>query len=411
MFEMKNTPIRLIIILGSLTLTGIIFTQIFWVTKAIKNQEAQFSHNVQMALRNVVESLCEINGNDISNDPIDQVSSNYFIARTNYSINLSSLDYLIKAEFQKRNLNEDFEFGVYDCQTQSMVYGDFISFGKEKVEPLGKLPKLDHDEYYFGVYFPNKDGGLVNDLGFWKFTSLLTVLITIFFGYALFVILRQKRLSEIQKDFINNMTHEFKTPLSTLILSSEVLQMETNSDRGRKYAEIVKSESERLQDHITRFLDTTAIEHHTNKKTEKIEVNELIRNVSERFSGFEKNIVLDLLESDLFISSNPEDFEKTIFNLIDNAVKYGDQKVEIQTRKEQNKVEISISNDGESIPKEAQKKIFSKFYRITQGNRHDVKGFGLGLYFVKKAIKNVKGQINLNSENNQTTFTLTIPAA
>lgn len=411
MFEMKNTPIRLIIILGSLTLTGIIFTQIFWVTKAIKNQEAQFSHNVQMALRNVVESLCEINGNDISNDPIDQVSSNYFIARTNYSINLSSLDYLIKAEFQKRNLNEDFEFGVYDCQTQSMVYGDFISFGKEKVEPLGKLPKLDHDEYYFGVYFPNKDGGLVNDLGFWKFTSLLTVLITIFFGYALFVILRQKRLSEIQKDFINNMTHEFKTPLSTLILSSEVLQMETNSDRGRKYAEIVKSESERLQDHITRFLDTTAIEHHTNKKTEKIEVNELIRNVSERFSGFEKNIVLDLLESDLFISSNPEDFEKTIFNLIDNAVKYGDQKVEIQTRKEQNKVEISISNDSESIPKEAQKKIFSKFYRITQGNRHDVKGFGLGLYFVKKAIKNVKGQINLNSENNQTTFTLTIPAA
>jgi two-component system phosphate regulon sensor histidine kinase PhoR len=364
---MKNAPIRLIILLGSLTLSGIIFTQIFWVSKAIKNQEAQFSHNVQMALRNVVESLCEINGNDISNDPIDQISSSYFIARTNFSINLSSLAYLIRAEFQKRNVQEDFEFGVYDCQTQSMVYGDFISFGKDKVEPLGSLPKLDNDEYYFGVYFPNKNSGLVNDLGFWKFTSLLTVLITIFFGYALFVILRQKRLSEIQKDFINNMTHEFKTPLSTLILSSEVLQLETNSARGKKYAEIVRSESERLQEHITRLLDTTAIEHRSNKVKETIDVNKVICSVVDRFSGFERKIELTLSAKNLTIEGNPDDFEKIIFNLLDNAIKYGEKKVEIISISSSKDLIIKMINDGESIPAASQKNIFRKFYRIPSG--------------------------------------------
>ncbi|MFY0599880.1 MAG: HAMP domain-containing histidine kinase [Cyclobacteriaceae bacterium] len=406
---MKNAPIRLIILFGSLTLAAIIFTQIFWVSKAVKNQEEQFSHNVQMALRNVVESLCEINGNDITNDPIDQISSNYFIARTNYQINPSSLDYLIRAEFQKRSLKEDFEFGVYDCQTRGMVYGDFISFGEDKVKPLGKLPELDNDEYYFGVYFPNKSGGLVNDLGFWKFTSLVTVFITVFFGYAMFVILRQKRLSEIQRDFINNMTHEFKTPLSTLILSSEVLKAEANSTRGRKYAEIVKSESQRLQDHITQFLDTTYIEQNLGRAKEKIDVNEIIQGVSDRFSGFDKNLELTLSGTNPVIYGDSQSFEKIIFNLIDNAVKYGVAVVKVETNSDDKKALIRISNDGEPIPEDQRRKIFNKFYRIPTGDRHEVKGFGLGLYFVKKSIKAFRGKLSLISDADLTTFTLSIP--
>ncbi|MFT7031461.1 MAG: two-component system phosphate regulon sensor histidine kinase PhoR, partial [Marinoscillum sp.] len=108
---------------------AILVVQIYWVMQAIDREEEQFNHSVQMAMRNVVESLCQINGNDIpSNDPIDQLSSNYFIARTNYKIDLASLDYLLKAELQKRNIEQDYEYGVYDCQTDQMVYGDFVSF-------------------------------------------------------------------------------------------------------------------------------------------------------------------------------------------------------------------------------------------------------------------------------------------
>ncbi|MEP0367839.1 MAG: HAMP domain-containing sensor histidine kinase [Cyclobacteriaceae bacterium] len=404
---MKNTPIRLIILLGSLTLIGIISTQIFWVSKAIKNQEQQFSHNVQMALRNVVESLCEINGNDISNDPIEQVSSNYFIARTNYSINLSSLDYLIRAELEKRNLKEDFEFGVYDCQTESMVYGDFISFGDEKVEPHGKLPKLHNEEYYFGVYFPNKSGSL--DLGFWKFTSAITVLITVFFGYALFVILRQKRLSEIQRDFVNNMTHEFKTPLSTLMLSAEVLENEIRSEKGKRYAQIIKDESLRLQQHVSRFLDTTSIEHGAKTKKMPVDVDAAIREVADRFSGFGRQVDHDL-RCGKMVLGDPENFEKVMSNLVDNAIKYGESKVEIKSWSEGKKIKIVVLNDGKPITPEEQQKVFDKFYRTPSGDRHDVKGFGLGLYFVKRSVEVIKGKIHLESGSSGTAFTLTLPA-
>jgi two-component system, OmpR family, phosphate regulon sensor histidine kinase PhoR len=406
---MKNTPIRFIIVLGSLTLIGIIFTQVFWVSKAMNNQEEAFNYNVKMALRNVVESLCELNGNDIPNDPIDQISTNYFIARTKYSINLSSLSFLISDELLKRNIKENFEFGVYDCQTESMVYGDFITYGEEKVKPLGRLPKLENEEYYFGVYFPDKTPGLVSGLGFWQFTSLLTVLITVFFGYAMFVILRQKRLSEIQKDFINNMTHEFKTPLSTLILAADVLANDAQSERGKKYASIIKSESERLQHHVTRLLDTTSAEYHVSNSKTSIDVHQVLQATTDRFSTFTMPITLTLKNEVLIIHGNAESFEKIVFNLIDNAVKYGKSFVEIQTSSIGKQLLIQISNDGEMIAKGERKRIYNQFYRIPSGDRHDVKGFGLGLFFVKKAITGFKGKVDFQSDSHKTIFTLKIP--
>lgn len=405
---MKNAPIRLIIILGSLTLTGIIFSQIFWVSKAVKSQERQFNHNVQMALRNVVESLCEINGNDIASDPIDQISSNYFIARTNYSINISSLEYLIKAEFEKRSLKEDFEYGVYSCLTESMVYGNFVSFGDEAIKPMSKLPNLYGEDYYFGVYFPNKSSGLVNELGFWKYTSLITILITIFFGYAMFVILKQKRLSEIQKDFINNMTHEFKTPLATLLLSSEVLKEEANSNRGRKYADIIKSESLRLQGHITRFLETTSVGYSKRNVKKEVFVNQIITDVITRFETHLKSVELDLCNEKALIVGDPDILEKILFNLIENAMKYGGNWVQVETKTEEKNVKIIITNDGD-IPHSEHKKVFRKFYRITEGDRHDVSGFGLGLFFVKNAIRSFRGKVTIDCKEGLTSFILTIP--
>ncbi len=351
---MKNTTIRFIIILGSLTLVGIIFTQIFWVSKAVRNQEEVFNYNVKMALRNVVESLCELNGNDITNDPIDQISDNYFIARTKYSINLSSLSFLISGEFLKRNIKENFEFGVYDCQTESMVYGDFITFGDEKVRPLRKLPKLEHEEYYFGVYFPDKTPGFASGLGFWQFTSVLTVLIAIFFSYSMFVILRQKRLSEVQKDFINNMSHEFKTPLSTLILAAEVLIKDVSSDRGKKYAQIVQSESERLQQHVTKLLDTTSAEFSVGKTKEPIDVNKVVESTVQRFSAFDIEIKMSLTGEKLMIYGDSDLFEKILYNLIDNAVKYGKSLVEINTSSTRKLLFISIANDGANNRKSTQ---------------------------------------------------------
>lgn len=410
---MKNLPIRILVIVGALSMAAIVVVQIFWITQVMDRQEEMFDRSVQMALRNVVESLCEINGNDIpSNDPIDQLSKNYFIARTNYKIDLSSLDYLLKAELQKRSIDLDYEYGVYDCQSDRMVYGDFVELSSKqgKVQPAGKLPKLVNDEYYFGIFFPGKTAGLVNMLGIWKVTSVLILIILIVFSYALFVILKQKRLSEIQRDFVNNMTHEFKTPLATLQVSAEVLGNEVKEPRQQKYTEIIKSELVRLEQHVHQLLKTSMLDHQV-MANEQIEVINCLEAMSQKFDRLhpEKLHVQIDLPPKTAVRGDRVVFETMVYNLLDNAFKYGTAAVGFTVRQEGRSVLIAITNHGPTIPPQERKKIFHKFYRIHQGDLHDVKGFGLGLYFVKQGAGSMKGKVTLVSQNNETTFTLKIP--
>lgn len=413
---MKNAPIRFLIILGTFSMVAVLVVQIFWVTKAINSQEAQFNHSVQMALRNVVEGLCQINGNDISsNDPIDRVTNNYFIARTNYRIDLSSLDHLLKAELQKRDIEQDYEFGVYDCQTDRMVYGDFVPFKKSEaqVKPTGALPKLANDEYYFGVYFPGKTAGFVNNLGVWKITSVLTLLLLVSFSYALFVILKQKRLSEVQRDFINNMTHEFKTPLATLQVSAEVLANDAIDSRQQKYASIIRSELTRLERHVQQLLETSVLDHGLKRTYERVEVLGLVKSLTEKFSGRtdrDFDVTFNALSS-IWMKADPYIIETVLYNLLDNAFKYGESQVGLSVEEKERFFIIAVSNDGPEISKTHRRKIFRKFYRIQKGDLHDVKGFGLGLYFVSQAVKAMKGRIALLSEPGKTIFKLTLPKA
>ncbi|HCX25070.1 MAG: hypothetical protein CMB80_06435 [Flammeovirgaceae bacterium] len=411
---MKNLPIRILVIAGALSMIAIVVVQIFWITQVMDRQEEMFDRSVQMALRNVVETLCEVNGNDIpSNDPIDQLSSNYFIARTNYKIDLNSLDYLLKAELQRRSIDMDYEFGVYDCQSDRMVYGDFVAMDskKGKVNPTGKLPKLVNDEYYFGVFFPGKTAGIVNMLGIWKVTTVLILIILIVFSYALFVILRQKRLSEIQRDFINNMTHEFKTPLATLQVSADVLGQEVKEPRQVRYTEIIKSELSRLEQHVHQLLKTSVLDHQV-LKAELIDASPTINNLKEKFADRHPGMLKSTIDLDpnLIVKGDPVVFETMIYNLLDNAFKYGTNGVDYRASYNGKQLEISVTNHGPTIPKSEQKKIFDKFYRINHGDLHDVKGFGLGLYFVKQGARSMKGSVSLTSENDLTTFIIKVPA-
>lgn len=410
---MKNAPIRLLVILGALTMIAMVLLQGYWITQAVDKQEEQFNRSVQMALRNVVESLCAINGNDIpSNNPIDQLSSNYFIARTNHKIDLASLDYLLQGELEKYQIDQSYEFGVYDCQTDRMVYGDFVdSNPRESAPPKGQLPKLSADAYYFGIYFPGKKIQLVNSLGLWKITAVLSLLLLIIFSYALFVILRQKRLSEIQRDFINNMTHEFKTPLATLQVSADMLTRESTDLRLRKYAQIVQSETRRLHQHVDQMLEVSLADGGVRTiRHETVDLGSLTNKVVARFQEFTHKHVLWLAPANhIYVSGDPHTLETIIFNLIDNAVKYGHELVEVSIGKQPRWVLLSVTNDGPAIPRAEQKKIFRRFYRISAGNRHDVRGFGLGLYFVKKAIKQHRGKVKVHSAEDRTMFTLYFP--
>ena len=392
---------------------AILIVQVFWVSKAIRNQEELFNRSVQMALRNVVEQIGEFNGTEAAaNDPIDQLSSNYFIARTNYRIDLNSLDKILKEELLKRNIEQDYEYGVYDCQTDRMVYGDFVPLQDDNsTKPRGELPKLVNDEYYFGIYFPGKAAGIVSSLGIWQVTSALTLVILITFSYALIVILRQKRLSEIQRDFINNMTHEFKTPLATLQVSAEVLEKATG-ERQKKYASIMKDELKRLEKHVHQLLETSLLEAEK-FQMERFEPVPILHQLDSSFSNLRgKDFKSEMaIESSIKLLGDPIIFETIVHNLLDNAFKYGKSEVSFSASNTDKTIEISVANDGTVIPKKEQKRIFQRFYRINQGDRHDVKGFGLGLYFVKQGVKNMEGKIDLKSDDNETTFKITLPLA
>lgn len=409
---MKNAHIRVLVVLAILSLVGIIGTQVFWLNRAIAQQDQVFNHNVQVALRNVVESLCEASGKDFpSVNPIEQISGNYFIVRTNDRIDLKNLEYLISAEIKKRAITQDFEYGVYDCANDQMVYAENVNL--EYADDREPIPVLKNDEYYFGVYFPDKSKDLFAGFNLWKFTTAISLVVIIFFGYALFVILRQKRLSEIQKDFINNVSHELKTPLATLSLASSTLR-ERSGDREQKYIGIIQKEVTRLQKNVEDILHSSMIESSMKVKKEKVDLieffNALIRDIKEEYSSkmIDWSINLSVTEK---IDSNSKLLENVIRNLLDNAVKYGARKIHLEVVQKEKTTSISITDDGMGIPRKHQNKIFRKFYRVPESNhQHNQKGFGLGLHIVSTLVKKLGGKISLSSELEKgSTFKIVLP--
>jgi two-component system phosphate regulon sensor histidine kinase PhoR len=337
-------------------------------------------------------------------------------------IDANLLEVLLKDQFKKRNISSDFEYSIYDCHNEKLVYGDYVSFtNNQTLEKNTVLPKWNKDNYYFGVYFPNKDSNLISQMGIWLFSSGVLLIVIVFFAYTLFIILRQRRLSEIQKDFINNMTHEFRTPISTIAISSEVLknpQIINSPQRLLSYATIIQDEALRLKNQVERVLQMANIEKKEFKlKVEECDMHEIIKKaiVSIEPSIKEKNVSVTLKTE----ATNPRlkcdalHVTSILHNLLDNAIKYSKDSptIDIVTRNDKEGISVFIKDNGIGIGESELKRIFDKFYRVPTGNLHDVKGFGLGLNYVKTLIKAHKGNISVESEKDKgSTFKLYFPA-
>lgn len=408
---MKSSNIRILVVLAIVTLIGIVSTQVYWVNRAIDQQDQVFSHNVQVALRNVVQSLCEANGTQIPlENPIEQVSGNYFIVRTNDRINLKTLEYLITAEVRERSITDDFEYGVYDCQNDQMVYADNVNL--VSVEHKDFFPELKEEEYYFGVYFPSKSKTIIGGLDLWKFTTGLTIVVLLFFGYGLFLIFKQKRLSEIQKDFINNVTHELKTPLATLSLATGTLA-ERFPEEGSKYIKIINQETQRLENHVEKILKGAMLDDKAQISLQSLRLDKFLSELVERSRQQYQRKMIDwnLSCPETTITTDMSLLDNILSNLIDNAVKYGGSKIDLTVEQEKNATLVSLADDGVGIAQDETKRIFDKFYRIPENkDQHNVKGFGLGLYIVKKSVQKLKGRLNVDSTlGGGSKFTITLP--
>jgi two-component system, OmpR family, phosphate regulon sensor histidine kinase PhoR len=248
--------------------------------------------------------------------------------------------------------------------------------------------------------------------------SLLTV---IFFIYSLTVILRQKRLSELQKDFINNMTHEFKTPISTIKVAADVFAStpSVSSDpRLARYAQIIREQNNRLNTQVEKVLQLTRIDRNTlDLNKEIINVHELLGTIlpamQVKIEEKDGNLTQNLAAAQPYIKADTLHLTNIIHNLLDNAVKYSkDGKPDIEVRTEDNgkNIRLVIADKGIGIDKEHQKKVFFRFYRVPTGNIHNVKGFGLGLFYVKNIIQAHNWQVELDSELDKgTTITMEMP--
>lgn len=412
-------------VLATLSIIGIIVTQLIWVKQAFDFREKEFDQRVTAALTEVTHAILKYNNHPTVGleNPVQRVSKSDYMVLVNDVIPHGLLEPLLKNELQKRGIGLDFHYGVYDCTSKHIVYGDYISFnGHTPRETVVKpFPKWRRDNYYFGVRFLNADAAIIGQMGFWGFSSGVLLVVIIFFGYTLFVILKQKRLSEIQNDFINNMTHEFKTPIATIAISSGVLKSPSilqTPDRLLNYASIISKEADRLQKGVERVLQMAVLEKDEIKlNKEVVSLHEVLTAVAEPFQILlaqrAGTLELDLHAHPDQLQADRLHLTNVVYNLLDNAVKYTSQQpcICITTHNEKSGICLSIADNGIGIAAEHQKRVFEKFYRVPTGNRHDVKGFGLGLHYVRSIVKAHWGCIRLISDAGKgSTFNVWLPA-
>jgi len=421
---MNTKTIRIIILFAVVSLVGMIATQIFWVKNAYNLEEKQFNDRVHLALTNVTRELLKINKDEsVLMNPVKQVSSNYFTTIINDTIHPYLLETLLKKHFTNRNLNIDFEYVIYDCFTDSVVFGNYISIAetdKDELQAVSYNMEWDKDGHYFGVYFPTKQSYIMNKMGIWIFSSSIILIIIMFFSYTINIILKQKRLSEIKNDFINNITHEFKTPISTISLSAEVLlnpDIINQPERLKNYAKIIQDENNRLKNQVDKVLQLATIERDKLKlENEPIDIHQLIIDSVKSFELLVKQqegvITTYFNATDFIFYGDKIHISNALYNLIDNAIKYSPEKPEISisTSPYKDGIEISVRDNGIGISDEAHKQIFEKFYREPTGNVHNIKGFGLGLNYVKTIVEAYNGTVRLVSKKGEgSTFIIKLP--
>ena len=420
--SMRKNTIRLVVLLGTISVIGVILIQIYWVRKAFDLKEKEFDQTIQIALRNTAEKLADYGQFTLpTQDLINEVSTDYYVVNVNNAIDAKALQFYLVTEFDKLGVNTEFDYGVYDCSSDKMVYGNHISTNKlAENKPVKNLPKLDKFVYYFGVYFPDRSSYIISRMDNWVLTSIILLFVIIFFGCAMFIILRQRRLSEVQRDFINNMTHEFKTPLSTIIISTETLSdpsIVNTPERLSTYAGIIKEEAVRLNNQVERVLQSAKTERQEFKlNKETIDVHALLHSVLESFAiniqNIQGKVDLNLIATHYSVLADKQHLTNVIFNLLDNAIKYskGSLLIKISTCNKGSKLFLSIADNGIGIKKEYKKRVFDKFFRVPSGNVHNVKGFGLGLSYVKNIVLAHKWKILLESELNKgSNFIIEIP--
>jgi two-component system phosphate regulon sensor histidine kinase PhoR len=407
---MKRKMVYVIIVVSTLALLGIFVTQFYWVKESYKLKQEQFENSVRIALKGVVNQM--LNYELAQQKKLPDSISQYLDLPLAADINSGLLDFKITEEFNCMNVGSDYSYGLFSREDSTIIMGSYKGYEQELVNSEHQIPMIgfkDFDNVVLSAYFPNQGNMLLMRMINWLMLSILfSLLLILSFYFTVYFLFRQKRLSEMKSDFINNMTHEFKTPLATISLSSEMLmQKNVNADpcKTGRYARIIFDENTRLQNQVEQILNISSLERGEFKLSHvETDMHELIRKVSANFNLTitKRNGILtkDLHASSSIMMVDKMHITNVLNNLLDNANKYSPDKpqISISTRDAEKGMIISVEDKGIGISHDNQRHIFKNLYRVPTGNIHDVKGFGIGLFYVKTIIEAHGGEIKLWSE-------------
>ncbi len=423
---MSSGTIRIILVLMLLTIGALFVTQAYWFKKSFSLQETQLDDKMNIALRNVADNLLFLVGDSTTRiPPIVKLSSNEYLVETNCFFTLKVVDEFIRSEFKLRKIDVDFDYMIINNSTDEVTLGNTIlgstlSGLQDTTEVACRTREELIDTFNFKVRINNKTSYLLESMGIWMYSSLSLLLILAVFTFITISIIKSKRLSLLKKDFVNNMTHELKTPIANIAVASDAIRSKNvpmDDVKLEKYANIIYNENDRLHNLVDRVLQISAIEKNDETLSfETIDVHEIIQKIALSFDPLiqkRKGSIKAELEAKRFkLQADKLHVSNVINNLIENAVKYSKENPEITIKTLDTKGgnHIEISDKGIGMNKENQERIFEKFFRAETGNLHNTKGYGLGLCYVKLIVEKHNGEISFKSaEGVGSTFTIFLP--
>ncbi|WP_395047737.1 sensor histidine kinase [Flavobacterium sp.] len=391
---MKTNKLNTIIVLGLIATIGILIAQLLWTKQAFTLEEKKFSQKAHIALLEVVKHLYEGTNHELPvENPIKKIANDYYVVNIDNDFEAKILEFYLKSEFKKANLNTDFEYAMYNCQSDEMVYGNYVSATNKTPKNVSVyFPKHKNLIYYFSIRFPSETTYLFNSLRFWFILSIALIVVLLVYVYSIYTIIQQKKYSELQRDFINNMTHEFKTPLSSILIASNYLKQQESiktDEKLQKYTQIIINQSNKLNNHIEKILNIAKWDNiPMTLEKQNLElipiIKEVIENIKLKYETVDIKIKTEF--SSIFINADEFHFSNLVYNIIENAIKYSDNKPEIIVEISMTKTHLLLQfiDNGTGILEKNLPFVFDKFYRIPSKKTHEVNGFGLGLYYVKK---------------------------
>jgi len=392
---MRSYTLKWLVLISTLVIGLIILIQLYWINQVYTLEKRQFNTNVVKPISQVQNSIL-------------QPDANSFLVKIGTIPSRDTLLHYLAQELSDFDVLTDCKVAVYDHKKAGFVFEEYIPapashFSAVNVPDL-KMATYSYD--YLLLNFPHRGKYVLSQMNFWIITSATLLLVLIGFAVGLFYFYKQKFLAETQKDFVNNFTHEFKTPLAVMKIASDVLlqpNIAGQPERLTRYASIIENQTEHLQMQVEKLLKVASSERHELPLEEKkVQVDHLIKQAVSKVLPLveqtQAKLEYKLDEKQYTIMADEAHLELAIVNLLENGIKYSTKPhLVIETGQSDNEFYISVKDNGIGIEKKYQKGLFKKFYRVPTGDVHNVKGFGLGLNFVKKVVDAHKGRILVNS--------------